>query len=144
MCQQYEKAVQTVLDFLVEQGFSKTTRRDFRRTTREFRGYLEEGRLEYSDTRAQSWVNTLKPSLPRRKFLSSRRSLALVDDAAINACVTNVRFSYDDESLKHRVPECYRQLLDEYIERRRQDGNQPSTLQMDSSACTRFLSCLSG
>ena len=93
MCQQYDKAVQTVLDYLVKQGFSRTTREDFYRTTREFREYLEEGRLEYSDTRAQSWVNTLKPSLPRRKFLSFRRSLALVDDAARNGCVTNVRFS---------------------------------------------------
>ncbi|MBA7659178.1 Tyrosine recombinase XerC [subsurface metagenome] len=139
MCQQYEKAVQTVLDFLVEQGFSKTTRKDFLRTTREFRGYLEEERLEYSDTRAQSWVNTLKQSLSRRKFLSFRRSLALVDDAARNGCVTKVRFSYDDAASKYRVPECYRQLLDAYIERRRQDGNQSSTLQMDSNACTRFL-----
>jgi len=73
------------------------------------------------------------------KFLSFRRSLALVDDADRNGCVTNVRFSYDDSASKYRVPECYRQLLDAYIERRRQDGNQPSTLQMDSNACTRFL-----
>ena len=37
------------------------------------------------------------------------------------------------------MPERSKRLLDEYIERRRQDGNQSSTLQMDSSACTRFL-----
>ncbi len=139
MCQQYDKAVQTVLDYLVKQGFSRTTREDFYRATGEFREYLEEERLEYSHTGAQSWVNTLKPSLPRRKFLYFRRSLALVEDAARNGSVTNLRFSYDDAASKYRVPECYRQLLDAYIERRRQDGNQPSTLQIDSNACTRFL-----
>ena len=139
MYQQYDKAAQTVLDYLIEQGFSRTPRMDFRRATREFRRYLEERRLEYSHTHAQSWVNTLKPDLPRNSFLSFRRSLALVDDAARNGSVTNARFSYDDALPKYRVPECYRQLLDAYIERRRQDGNQPSTIQMDSVACTRFL-----
>lgn len=139
MCQQYDKAVQTVLDYLVKQGFSRTTRDDFYRATGEFREYLEEERLEYSHTGAQSWVNTLKPSLPRKAFLSIRRSLALVDEAARNGSVTNVRFSHDDAPFKYRVPECYRQLLDSYIERRRQDGNQSSTLRTDSIACTRFL-----
>ena len=139
MYQQYDKATQTVLDYLIEQGFSRTPRKNFRRAIREFRRYLEERCLEYSHSIAKAWVETLRPNLPRTTFLSFRRSLALVDDAARNGSVTNVRFSYDDESLKYRVPECYRQLLDEYIERRRQDGNQPSTLQMDSSACTRFL-----
>jgi site-specific recombinase XerD len=37
------------------------------------------------------------------------------------------------------VSQSDRQLLDSYIEYRRQDGNKPSTLQMDSIACTRFL-----
>ncbi|MBA7568004.1 hypothetical protein ES708_09723 [subsurface metagenome] len=77
MCQQYDKAVQTVLDYMVKQGFSRTTRDDFYRATGEFREYLEEERLEYSHTGAQSWVNTLKPSLPRKAFLSFRRSLTM-------------------------------------------------------------------
>jgi len=139
MYQQYDKAVRTVLDYLVEQGFSRTPRKDFRRATREFRKYLEERRLEYSHSIAKAWIEILKPDFPRTKFLSFRRSLALVDDATRNGSVTNVRFSYDDQSVKYRVPGCYKRLLDAYIERRRQDGNQPSTLQMDSSACTRFL-----
>ena len=139
MYRQYDKAVQTVLDYLIAQDFSKTPREDFRRATKDFRRFLEERCLEYSHTIAQAWVDTLRPSFPRRKFLSFRRCLALVDDAARNGSVTNVRFSYDDAQSKYCVPECYRQLLDAYIERRRQDGNQSSTLGMDSIACTRFL-----
>lgn len=139
MCQQYDKAVQTVLDYLVEQGFSRTARKDFRQAVREFKRYLEEGPFEYSHTLAQAWTDALKPSLLRRKFLSFRRSLALVEDAARNGSVTNVRFSYDDAPVKYRVPDCYRHLLDAYIERRKQEGNQSSTLQMDAIACTRFL-----
>jgi site-specific recombinase XerD len=139
MYQQYDKAAQIVLDYLIEQGFSRTPRMNFRRAIREFRRYLEERCLEYSHSIAKAWVETLKPNLTRTTFLSFRRSLALVDDAARNGSVTNLRFFYDEESLKYRVPECYRQLLGEYIERRRQDGNQPATLQMDSRACTRFL-----
>ena len=139
MYQQYDKAAQTVLDYLIEQGFSRTPRKNFRRAIREFRRYLEERCLEYSHSIAKDWVETLKPNLTRTTFLSFRRSLALVDDAARNESVTNVRFSYDDAASIYRVPECYRRLLDAYIERRRQEGNQPSTLQMDSNACTRFL-----
>jgi len=45
MFQQYDKAVQTVLDYLVEQSYSETPCKDFRRTTREFRKYLEERNL---------------------------------------------------------------------------------------------------
>ena len=138
MYQQYDKAVQTVLDYLVAQGFSRTPREDFRCATRKFRKYLVERCLEYSDLIAKDWIESLEPAFPRTKFLSFRRSLARIDDAARNGSVTKVRFSHDDESRRYRAPECFKQLLDAYIERRRQDGNQQSTLQMDSSACTRF------
>jgi len=139
MCQQYDKAVQTVLDYLVEHGFSRTARKDFRRATREFREYLEKGNLEYCHTLAQAWLSSLKPSIPRRRFLSFRRSLTLVDDAARNGTLTNVQFFYEDAPFKYRAPECYRHLLDAYIQQRKQEGNQPSTLQVDTSACTRFF-----
>ena len=139
MYHQYDKAVQTVLDYLSKQGFSKTVRKEFRRATREFRLYLEEGHLEYSHWLAQAWLSSLKPSIPRRRFLSFRRSLTLVDDLARNGTLTNVQFFYDDAPVKYRVPDCYRHLLDAYIGRRKQEGSQSSTLQMDAIACTRFL-----
>ena len=142
MYQQYDKGVRTVLDYLVERGFSKTTRKDFRRAIREFREHLEEGRLEYSHTLAQSRINVLKPSLPRVKFLSYRRSLALLDNAPRNGSATNLRFSYDDTPYKCRVSGCYKLLLDSYIERRRQDDNQSPMLRMDSIACAWFLMLL--
>ena len=136
MFEQYDKAVQTVLDFLVEQGYSKTPRKCFRQATREFRKYLEESCLAYTHEIAKAWIESLEPVFPKAKFLSFRRALALVDDVARNGSVNNLQFSYDDAS---RIPECFKKLLDAYIEQRRRDGNQPSTLQMDSSACTRFL-----
>jgi len=105
MYHQYDKAVQSVRDYLSEQGFSRTVRKEFRRATKEFKVYLEEGRLEYSNQLAQAWLSSLKSSIPRRRFLSLRRSLTLVDDVARNGTVTNVPFSYDDAPLKYRVPE---------------------------------------
>jgi site-specific recombinase XerD len=139
MCQQYDKAVQTVLDYLVEKGFSQTPCEDFRRASREFGRYLQAESLEFSPSVAQEWLEALKPSLPEWKFVSLRRSLALVDDAARNGSVTNVVFSYDRRVGKCRAPDCFRQLLDAHLEQRKQDGNQPSTLRMDRNACTRFL-----
>ncbi len=139
MCQQYDKAVQCVLAFLVEQGFARTPCRDFVRATTEFRKYLESVPLGYSRAVAQAWLEAVRPGLSRPRYLSLRRSLALVDEAARNGSVTSTRFSYDDVADRSRVPECYRLLLDAYIERRRQGGNQRSTLQMASNACTRFL-----
>ena len=75
MYQQYDKAAQTVLDYLIEQGFSRTPRMNFRRAIREFRRYLEERCLEYSHSIAKAWVETLKPNLTRTTFLFFRRSL---------------------------------------------------------------------
>ena len=139
MCHQYDKAVQTVLDYLSEQGFSKTVRKEFRRATREFKMCLEELHLEYSHRLAEAWLSSIKTNIPRSRFVSFRRALFLVDDAARNGTLTNVRFVYDDAPMKYRVPRCYRHLLDAYIERRKQEGIHASTLQMDAIACTRFL-----
>ena len=124
---------------LVEQGFSRTVRKEFRRASREFGRYPDARHLTYSDALARDWVNALKPGFPRVKFLSFRRALALIEDAARNGSVTTGRFSYDDAPFKYRTPNCYRPLLEAYIERRRQDGIGASALQMDSNACTRFL-----
>ena len=139
MCQRYDKAVEIVLRYLGEHGFSRTVRKDFRRASREFARYLDAKHLTYSDDVAREWVNALKSSLPRVKFLSFRRALALVEDAARNGSVSTSRFSYEDTLSKYRAPDCYRQLLEAYLERRRQDGNGASALQMDLNACTRFL-----
>lgn len=139
MCQQYDIAVRVVLDHLNEQGFSKTVLKTYRQATIEFGRYLEEERLSYSQAHAQRWVERLRPRVTRAKFLSFRRSLAMVEDAAQNGSVTTTRFSYGDVQPKYRVPDCYRSILDAYICRRREDGNQASTLQMDATACKRFL-----
>ena len=139
MCQQYDKSVQAVLDYLVEQDFSKTPCEDFRRASRELSRYLQAESLEYSPSVAQAWLDALKPSLPKWKYVSFRRSLALVDDAVRNGSVTNSVFSYDHRVGKGRAPECFERLLDAYLERRRQNGNQSSTLHMDRNACLRFL-----
>ena len=139
MCQRYDQAVQIVLSYLVDEGFSRTARKEFGRAAKEFRGYLDGVSLEYSRAAAQAWLEAVKPNLPRRSFLSLRRSLALVEEALRDGSVTNTRFPYDDAPGKYRVPECHRHLLGAYVERRRQDGVQRSTLQMASIACRRFL-----
>ena len=139
MYHQYNEAVQTVFVFLSEEGFSKTIRRDLRRATKEFRTFLEEKGFEYSHQLAEIWLSSLKAKIPKSRFFAFRRALFLVDDAARNGILTNVQFVYDDAQVKYRVPECYRHLLDAYIERRKQEGIQASTLQLDTIACTRFL-----
>ena len=54
MFEQYDKAVQTDLEYLVEQGFTKTPRKYFCQATREFRRYLEESCLEYTHSIAKT------------------------------------------------------------------------------------------
>jgi len=142
MCQQYDKAVEVVLNHLVEHGFSRSVRKAFRHASREFAEYLDERHLAYSPAVASKWVNSFKGRVPRPRFLPLRRALALVEDAARNGTVTTVHFSYEDAPVKYRTPDCYKQLLDAYLERRRQDGNGQSALRMDCIACARFLSFL--
>lgn len=139
MNKQYDKAVRTILDYLVEHGFSRTVHKKFRRDTKELKEYLESGHLEYSHVHAQAWLNILKPGIPRWRFLSFRRSIALIDNVTRHGSINKTRFTYDDAPFKYRAPACYRQILDAYIRRRKQEGKQSSTLQMDSIACSRFL-----
>jgi len=139
MCQQYDKAVQIVLNYLDKQGFAKSVRKGFRCATKEFNLYLEKEHCEYTHTLAQSWLCMRKPNIPRWKFLTIRRALFLVNDAANYGSLTNLRFSYDDAPIKYQLPDCYRHHLDAYIARRIKEGHQKSTVQMDVIACTRFL-----
>ena len=139
MYQQYDKAVQIICDFLCKQGFSRAPCMRLHQASREFKKYLEQFHLEYSQDLAQTWIGILKPTLSKLKFLSFRRSLALIDDVVKNGSVTNLQFSYADSAVKFLVPESYKPLLDAFLQERKQEGNQLSTLQMDSTACTRFL-----
>ncbi len=139
MYEQYDKAVQIVLNYLNDQGFSRTPLKYFRQASRNFREYLEKHQLEYSGDSAQIWLEVLKQTTFKWKFLTSRRAMALIDDVVQNNTVTRLVFSYNKNTLKHRVPEGYKPLLNEYIKERMEEGKQPSTLQMDVAACTRFL-----
>lgn len=139
MYEQYDKAVQIVLNYLNDQGFSKTPLKYFRQASRNFREYLEKHQLEYSGDSAQIWLEVLKQTTFKWKFLTSRRAMAIIDDVVQNNTVTRLVFHYNKNTLKHRVPEGYKSLLNEYIKERMEEGKQPSTLQMDVSACTRFL-----
>ena len=124
---------------LIEHGFSRTVRKEFSHASREFAKYLDASHLTYSDAVARDWVNALKPSLSRTRFLIFRRALTLIENAARNGSVTTGWFSYDDAPFKYRAPNCYRPLLEAYLEERRRDGIGRSALQMDSRACSRFL-----
>jgi len=59
----YDKAVQAVVDYLSEKGFSKTVHKYFRRATKNFRAYLEEMHLEYSQLNAKDPQNKI-PFVP--------------------------------------------------------------------------------
>ena len=139
MYEQYDKAVQIVMNYLVQEGFSKTPKKYFRQASRGFRKYLEKHQLEYSRDCAQIWLDSLRQTTFRWKFLTSRRAIALIDEVVKNNTVTRLVFSYSKNTLKHRVPEVYKPLLNEYLKERMEEGKQPSTLQMDLAACTRFL-----
>lgn len=140
MYEQYDQAVLTVLEYLSKEGFSRTPRKDFRQATREFRAHLSDLRMEYSPANADAWLADLKPSIPNYRYLSFRRALGLVEYAFESGSMKQrVRISYGYSRAKYHVPESFRDLLDCYLARRREDGCRYSTLQMDRNACARFL-----
>ncbi len=139
MCQRYDSAVRTVSDFLETSGMSKTVRKYFRHDAKVFKEFLERDRLAYTDSIAQAFLVAARPNLSRMAYLSLRRSLALVGEAAREGTVFNQYFDYDGPRCQYHVPECFRGILDGYLAQRLKDGRQHSTLQMDAIACTRFL-----
>ena len=139
MYQQYDSAVRAVLDSFDKNGMSKTVRKYFRHDVKALKEYLERKGLEYSCPVAQAWLDTAKPSLTRIAYLSFRRSIALIEEAVRHGEVRTWYFDYKGGGPRCRVTDCPRRLLDEYLARRAREGCQPSTLQMDAIACTRFL-----
>jgi site-specific recombinase XerD len=139
MHQQYDSAVRIVLDFLDKNGMSRTVRKYFRHDVRVLKEYLERKELEYSFPVAQVRLAAAKTALTRIAYLSFRRSIALIEEAVRHGEVRTWHFDYKGGRTQCRVQDCNRRLLDEYLARRAREGCQPSTLQMDSIACTRFL-----
>ena len=139
MYEQYDRAVQIVLAYLTEEGFSRTPRKGFCRAIREFRAHLADLHLEYSSSNAEAWLVTLKPCIPHRRYLSFRRALGLVEHAMRCGSVERTHVSYGCPRTKYDVPESFRRLLNSYLTRRSEDGCQHSALQMDRNACARFL-----
>lgn len=139
MYEQYDEAVQGVLDYFKANGFSKTPKKDFRRATREFRDYLSRSSSGYSTAAADKWLSSLEPCVPWTRFLASRRAIALVEQVLRYGYVKETQFSYGVNRHKYQVPACFYGDLESYLQRRREDGCAHSTLQMDRNACSRFL-----
>lgn len=139
MYEQYDRAVRIVLDYLVDHGWSKTPRNDFRRATREFRTHLAHLHLEFSAASAEAWLTTLKAVVAHHEYLSCKRAIALVHHAMLFGSIESLPVRFGGTPTKYETPACFRPLLDSYLARRSEDGCQHSTLQMDQIACTRFL-----
>ena len=139
MCQRYDSAVRTVSDFLEKGGMSKTVRKYFRHDAKAFREYLERERLVYSDSIAQAFLVAVRPTLSRMAYLSLRRSLALVDEAARQGAVRNRCFDYEGKGAGIMPRSAFEASWMDILARRSKEGRQRSTLQMDAIACTRFL-----
>lgn len=139
MYEQYDRAVRIVLDYLTEHGWSRTSRKDFRRATREFRTHLAYLNLEFSAASAEEWLATLRAVVPHQRYLSCARAIAFVHHAVLHGSIQALSVRVGDARTKYETPACFRPLLDSYLARRSEDGCQHSTLQMDRVACTRFL-----
>ena len=139
MYEQYDRAVRIVLDYLVEHGWSKTPRKDFRRATREFRTHLADLHLEFSAASAEAWLATLRAVVPHYGYLSCKRAIALVHHAMLFGSMQSLPVRFGDARTKYETPTCFRPLLDSYLTRRSEERCQHSALQMDQIACTRFL-----
>ena len=139
MYQQYDQAVQTVLEWMVRLGFSRSPRMAFREATRAFKTYLVGLNLEYSQAHAQRWLIGTQLQVQRKKFLARRRALALVDQVLTHETIKQTRFYYADRRTRYMMSDCFRHDLESYLSRRREDGCQTSTLAMDRNACSRLL-----
>ena len=139
MYEQYDRSVRIVLEYLVEHGWSRTPRKDFRRATREFRTHLADLHLEFAAPSAQAWLATLRGVVPHQRYLSCKRAVALVHHAMLHESIQSLPVRCGGARNKYEVPTCFRHLLDSYLARRCEDGCQHSALQMDRIACTRFL-----
>ena len=124
MYEQYDRAVRIVLDYLVENGWSRTPRKDFRRATREFRTHLADLHLEFSAASAEAWLAPLRGVVPHQRYLSCKRAVVLVHHAMLRGSIQSVSVRFGGTPTKYETPICFRALLDSYLARRSEDGCQ--------------------
>lgn len=139
MFQQYDLAVRVVLDFFEKHEMSKTVRKYFRHDVKGLKEDLKLKGLPYSKSIVQTWLATTKPRLTRIAFLSLRRSIALLEEAMQHGEIRSWYFDYKSGTTKIHLQDLSYRLLNEYLARRKREGCQHSTLQMDEIACVRFL-----
>lgn len=139
MYQQYDRAVQSVLEYLTDNGYSRTPTKDFQRASREFRAFLAVSNHVHSQAVEDAWLCSLEHKVPRMRYLASRRALALIDQVITYGFVKHTHFSYGISNKKYQVPVRFQKHLQSYLRQRKEDGCETSTLCMDRNACSRFL-----
>lgn len=135
----YQKAIE--LSALIEHHkYSRTMRKVFRKTWKEFFVFLESNALNYSHENALAWANLMSQYTVQWK--SFRRAIMLFEQYRNHGQINpQIVYSYQLDRADN-LPEWCKADYDCFIQLKRKGGAAESTLDMYRSSCLRFIEYL--
>jgi len=126
--------------FLERHHYSKTMKKTFRKAWRELYVFLEANGLDYSYKVAEHWCNCLENDTVEWK--TYRRAMKLFEQYRESGDINpSIVYTYKEDSI-NTLPDWSRQLLLDFLSKKRESENSVSTVSMYRSSCLRFLKYL--
>ncbi len=115
MYQEYDEAVEKIIEDLKRNQFSLSVIYKHQNCYRSFKQYLTESHLSYSHDEAMKWLQSKGSVWNHPKYKVARLSLFQLDDLIKNGCISN-SYTYENSSNYVRLTNSnYRLLLDNYL-----------------------------
>ena len=133
----YDDLVEKSIRFLKDNNYSKSTISFHRVCYRDFREYLDENTLIYTNELANSWLEDNKSSWDPKIYCSRRKCLKRLEELQKHETIVNIRYTsakYDYDLLEI----AFRTTLDEYLISISEHFVE-NQLQIRRRACSVFL-----
>jgi len=114
MYQDYDEAVDKVIDYLTQNQFSMSVIYNHLYCYRTFKQHLVQKQLFYSQDEATKWLQINSTDWKHPKYKSARLSLFQVDDLIRNGSISG-SYVYENSSNYNRLSDWCRLLLDNYL-----------------------------
>lgn len=142
MYQNYEVAVNKVMDYLASNNYTSSIVYTHKRCYRLLKEYLELRQMSYSRELAQQWLDTVTLGLCSSTLKNYRRALSRIDDALNHHEIQNTKNAYEAAQHYQHLEFWSKELLDEFLSELSKSHGSGS-IQQHRIANSRFLEYLS-
>ncbi|AKL94351.1 integrase family protein [Clostridium aceticum] len=138
MYQDYDKAVEKVMEYLERNHYTSSIVRTYQRCFRLIKEFFKKNHDYYSHELAMEWLASVTPGLCKSTFKTYRLALSRINAAYKNQEIVNTKAVYQSQQNYQNLDPWCRHLLDEFLEKM-SSSYVVSFLQTLKIAGARFL-----